>query len=50
MKIEEHPKAIETINRILDNKGIAEVKVERNDTLVVVEVNRTVKHSEKENG
>ncbi len=50
MKIEEHPKTIETINSILANKGIAEVKVEKNDTLVVVEVGRTVRNSEKQNG
>lgn len=50
MDIREHPKAVDTINRILDNKGIAEVKIEKNGNLVVVEVGRTVKHSEKENG
>lgn len=50
MRIEEHPKTIETINSILENKGIAEVKVEKNDTLVVVEVGRTVRNSEKKNG
>ena len=48
MDVREHPKTIEAINRILDNKGIAEVKKEKDDTLVVVEVHRTVK--EKENG
>ena len=50
MDVREHPKTIEAINRILDNKGIAEVKQEKDDTLVVVEVRRTVKNSEKENG
>ena len=50
MEIREHPKTIETINNILNNKGIAEVKVEKNNTLVVVEVGRTIRHSEKENG
>ena len=50
MDINEHPKAVDTINKILENKGIAEIKVERNDVLVVVEVGRTVKYTEKENG
>ena len=50
MDIREHPKTIETLNKILDNKGIAEVKAEKGDNLVVVEVRRTVKNSEKENG
>ena len=50
MDIREHPKTIETINSILTNKGIAEVKIEKNDTLVVVEVGRNVRHTEKENG
>ncbi len=50
MDVREHPKTIETINQILNNKGIAEVKAEKGDKLVVVEVRRTVKNSEKENG
>jgi len=49
MDIRDYPKIVDTINSILRNKGIAEVKVEKNDTLVVVEVGRTVKHTEKEN-
>lgn len=50
MDVREHPKTIESINQILNNKGIAEVKVEKDDTLVVVDVRRTVKNSEKNNG
>lgn len=50
MDVREHPKTIESINQILNNKGIAEVKVEKEDTLVVVDVRRTVKNSEKNNG
>lgn len=50
MEIREHPKTIEAINKILENKGIAEVKAEKGDKLVVVEVRRTVKNSENENG
>ena len=49
MDVREHPKTIESINTILENRGIAEVKVEKDDTLVVVEVRRTVKNSEKNN-
>lgn len=50
MDIREHPKTIETINKILDSKGIAEVKAEKGDKLVVVEVHRTVRNTENENG
>ena len=50
MDIREHPETIKTINNIINNKGIAEVKIEKNDTLVVVEVGRTIRHSERENG
>lgn len=50
MDVREHPKTIESINTILENRGIAEVKVEKDDTLVVVEVRRTVKNLEKKNG
>lgn len=50
MDVREHPKTIESINTILESRGIAEVKVEKDDTLVVVEVRRTVKNSEKKNG
>ena len=49
MDVREHPKTIEAINKILDSKGIAEVKAEKGDKLVVVEVRRTVKNSENEN-
>lgn len=49
MDVREHPKTIEAINKILDEKGIAEVKAEKGDKLVVVEVRRTVKNSENGN-
>ena len=49
MDVREHPKTIESINTILENKGIAEVKVEKDDTLVVVEVRRTVRNTENGN-
>lgn len=50
MEIRDYPKTIEAINQILEDKGIAEVKAEKGDKLVVVEVRRTVKSAEKENG
>lgn len=46
-RIEEYPKTLETINNILNNNGIAEVKVEREKDLVVVEVGRSVRSSER---
>ena len=49
MDVREHPKTIEAINKILDDKGIAEVKAEKGDKLVVVEVRRTVRNTENEN-
>ena len=49
MDVREHPKTIEAINKILDEKGIAEVKAEKGDKLVVVELRRTVKNSENGN-
>jgi len=54
MQIEEYQQTLETINAILNNKGIAEVKVENGNKLVVVEVGRAVRSAEnikgKENG
>lgn len=50
MDVRDYPKTIEAINQILEDKGIAEVKAEKGDKLVVVEVRRTVKNSENENG
>jgi len=49
MDVREHPKTIEAINKILDEKGIAEVKAEKGDKLVVVEVRRTVRNTESGN-
>ena len=49
MDVREHPKTIEAINKILDDKGIAEVKAEKGDKLVVVEVRRTVRNTESGN-
>ena len=49
MDVREHPKTIKAINDILNDKGIAEVKRESGDKLVVVDVRRTVKNAEKEN-
>lgn len=46
MRIEEYERTIETINAILNNKGIAEVKIENGKKLVVVDVGRTVRSAE----
>lgn len=46
MKVEEYENTIAAINTILENRGIAEVKVESGDKLVVVDVGRSVKNSE----
>ena len=44
MDIRDYPEVVEAINAIVTNKGAAEVKLEGNDTrLVVVEVSRQVK-------
>ena len=48
MQIEEYEKTIKTINAIISCGGIAEVKVENGNKIVVVEVNRSVRSSEKE--
>lgn len=50
MNISDFPKTIEMINNIINNNKIAEVKIEREKDLVVVEVSRTVRNSEKTNG
>lgn len=47
MRIEEYEQTIETLNAILNNKGIAEVKIENGKKLVVVEVGRTVRSAEE---
>ena len=47
MNIQDYPKAIQTINSIVNNKGIAEIKVEKGKNLVVVEVGRTIRISEQ---
>jgi len=46
MQIEEYGKVIETINAIINNKGIAEIKIEHEKRLVVVEVGRSIRCSE----
>ena len=45
MQLEGYTKALEIINSIINNRGIAEVKME-GDKLVVVEVGRSVRYSE----
>ena len=47
MKIEEHEKTIETINAIINNGKIAEVKIENGKKLVVVEINRSIRSVEE---
>jgi len=51
MKIEDYPQTLKVINNIVNNNGIAEVKIEREKRIVVVEVGRSVRNSEdvKEN-
>jgi inorganic pyrophosphatase len=48
--INDYPKTIETINNIINNNRIAEVKIERDKDIVVVEVSRTVRNSERKDG
>lgn len=54
MKIENYPQTLKSINSIVNNNGIAEVKIEREKRIVVVEVGRSVRHAEdvkeEENG
>lgn len=46
MQLQSYAEALETINQIINNKGIAEVKIENGEKLVVVEVGRSVRYSE----
>ena len=43
MDIRDYPEVVETINAIITNKGVAEIKVERKKDIVVVETTRQVK-------
>lgn len=43
MDIRDYPEVVDTINAIITNKGVAEVKVERKKEIVVVETTRQVK-------
>lgn len=48
--VREHPEVIEAINKVLNSRGIAEVKNEirkGEDNLVVVEITRTLKTKKK---
>ena len=47
MDIKDYPQTLKVINNIINNKGIAEVKIEKERKIVVVEVGRAVKHSEE---
>ena len=47
MQIEDYKPTLNTINAIINNKGIAEVKIENDDKIVVVEVGRNVRSAEK---
>nr|DAE12287.1 MAG TPA: hypothetical protein [Siphoviridae sp. ctMgg26] len=49
MDVREHGEIISAINAILNNKGIAEVKQEKNG-LSVVEIRRTLKTSKPNKG
>lgn len=46
INIENNKKILEAVNAILNNRGIVEIKVERDNKLVVVEIKRSVKDSE----
>lgn len=47
VNIEDHPEVVKAVNAILNNKGAAEIKLERNGKeIVVVEPTRTVKFRE----
>ena len=41
--IRNYPQAVEAINAVVSNGGIAEIKVEKNQTLTVVEIVRKVR-------
>lgn len=49
LDVREMPDTLKIINAILNNQGIAEVKVERGNHVTVVEVKRTVKTPKPEN-
>ena len=44
MDIREYPEVVDAINAIITNKGVAEIKLEKKDTIVVVETSRQVKN------
>lgn len=46
MKIEDYPHTLKVINAILNNEGIAEVKIEKGK-LTVVELGRSVRSQEE---
>ena len=46
--IRDHNGIIETINSILQGKGIAEIKIEKGQTPVVVEIKRQKKYPPKD--
>ena len=43
LDVREMPEVVENINAILNNKGIAEIKQEGKNGVVVVEIKRTLK-------
>ena len=45
--IREHQDVIDILNAILNNKGIAEIKMERGETPVIVEIKRTLRTQKK---
>lgn len=47
MQVEDYKEVMKTINAIVNNKGVAEVKIENGKRLVVVETNRAVRCSEE---
>lgn len=47
MQIEEYEKVMEKINTIISNGGIAEVKIEKDKQIVVVEVGRSIRCSQQ---
>jgi len=46
--LQKHPDSISEINKIVNSNNIAEVKAEKNGKrIVVVEINRTLRHSKE---
>lgn len=46
--LRQYPESIETINSIISKNSIAEIKTEHGgEKIVVVEIDRTLKHSER---